>query len=134
MPSVATSPAPASAPSIRAESCVVRETLVAPTSNRAGIDSPTVMTLGSNGAVKQAAATGLGVTLMSTHAVAAELAAGSLARLQIVGTPLERSWHVLYRAQSDHSPSAEAFLQLLRSPLARRTVRDWFGNSKKFLD
>jgi DNA-binding transcriptional LysR family regulator len=100
----------------------------------AGIDSPSFMTLGSNGAVKQAASTGLGVTLMSTHAVAAELAAGTLSRLQVVGTPLKRSWHVLYRGQSDHSPSAEAFLQLLRSGTTRKTVRDWFGASKKYLD
>ena len=100
----------------------------------AGIESPAIMTLGSNGAVKQAASTGLGVTLMSTHAVAAELASGALARLQIVGTPLKRSWHVLYRAQSDHSPSAESFLQLLRSPTAKKSVRDWFGASKRFLD
>jgi DNA-binding transcriptional LysR family regulator len=100
----------------------------------AGIDSPSFMTLGSNGAVKQAASTGLGVTLMSTHAVAAELASGALSRLQVVGTPLKRSWHVLYRAQSDHSPSAEAFLQLLRSGTTRKTVRDWFGASKKYLE
>lgn len=100
----------------------------------AGIDSPPFMTLGSNGAVKQAASTGLGVTLMSTHAVAGELAAGTLCRLKVIGTPLQRSWHVLYRAQIDHSPSAEAFLQLLRTSTARRSVRDWFGTSKKYLD
>lgn len=102
--------------------------------SEAGIDSPPFMTLGSNGAVKQAASTGLGVTLISTHAVAGELAAGTLSRLNVIGTPLERSWHVLYRSQADHSPSAAAFLNLLRSSTARKTVRDWFGASKKHLD
>lgn len=99
----------------------------------AGVEAPPFMTLGSNGAVKQAAAAGLGVTLISTHAVAPELAAGTLARLRVIGTPLERSWHVLYRNRNDHSPTALAFLQLLRSADARRSVRDWFGASKRFL-
>jgi DNA-binding transcriptional LysR family regulator len=98
-----------------------------------GIDNPPFMTLGSNGAVKQAASAGLGVTLISTHAVAGELAAGTLARLDVGGTPLVRSWHVLYRSQSDHSPSAEAFLQLLRSQNAKQAVDRWFGPSREFL-
>ncbi|MEX0790286.1 MAG: LysR family transcriptional regulator, partial [Actinomycetota bacterium] len=56
-----------------------------------GIEAPPFMTLGSNGAVKQAASAGLGVTLISTHAVAAELEAGTLVRLEVIGTPLVRS-------------------------------------------
>lgn len=98
-----------------------------------GIEAPPFMTLGSNGAVKQAASAGLGVTMISTHAVAGELAAGTLARLDVHGTPLVRSWHVLYRSHSDHSPSAEAFLQLLRTENAKQAVDEWFGDSRKFL-
>lgn len=98
-----------------------------------GIESPPVMTLGSNGAVKQAASAGLGVTMISTHAVAAELAAGNLARLKVLGTPLVRSWHVLYRSQSDHSPSAAAFLELLRTQSTKKAVDEWFGASREFL-
>jgi LysR family transcriptional regulator, low CO2-responsive transcriptional regulator len=44
-----------------------------------GVSPRRVLTLGSNGAVKQAAAVGLGVTLISAHAVALELASGTLA-------------------------------------------------------
>jgi DNA-binding transcriptional LysR family regulator len=98
-----------------------------------GIESPPFMTLGSNGAVKQAASAGLGVTLISTHAVAAELEAGTLARLEVIGTPLVRSWHVLYRSQTDYSPSAEAFLELLRSLNTKQAVDQWFGASREFL-
>lgn len=98
------------------------------------IEAPPFMTLGSNGAVKQAASAGLGVTLISTHAVAAELESGTLVRLDVVGTPLVRSWHVLYRSQTDHSPSAEAFLELLRSLSTREAVDRWFGASRRFLD
>ncbi len=98
-----------------------------------GIESPPFMTLGSNGAVKQAASAGLGVTLISTHAVAGELESGTLVRLEVNGTPLVRSWHVLYRSQTDHSPSAEAFLELLRSLNTKHAVDQWFGASREFL-
>lgn len=97
------------------------------------IEAESFMTLGSNGAVKQAASAGLGVTLISTHAVARELAAGTLARLGVVGTPQVRSWHVLYRTETEQSDSARAFLQLLRSEHARLAVDEWFGPSREFL-
>ncbi len=94
---------------------------------RAGIGSPPMMTLGSNGAVKQAAAAGLGVTLISAHAVAAELAAGGLVRLEVRGTPLRRSWWVLNLERDGLSRHATEFLELLRSPAARKAIDEWFG-------
>lgn len=101
--------------------------------NEAGIEPRSFMTLGSNGAVKQAASAGLGVTLISTHAVAKELAAGILSRLNVEGTPLKRYWHVLFRSANDHSPATEAFLELLRAPTTEEAVSDWFGASKSYL-
>ena len=86
-----------------------------------------VMTLGSNGAVKQAAAAGLGVTLISAHAVTAELATGALRRLPVAGTPLRRSWYVLYLEDDPLSQSSTQFLELLSSPVARTAVDQWFG-------
>lgn len=80
-----------------------------------GIQRPSVMTVGSNGAIKQAAAVGLGITLMSSHAVDVELQLGSLAVLRVAGTPLRRSWHVLYIASASLPPAADRFLELLRS-------------------
>ena len=38
---------------------------------------------------------GLGVTLISRDAVAAELAAGHLAELAVPGTPLHRDWYLV---------------------------------------
>lgn len=99
----------------------------------AGIEPRSFMTLGSNGAVKQAASAGLGITLISTHAVAKELAGEILSRLNVEGTPLKRYWHVLYRSANDHSPSTEAFLELLRAPTTEDAVTDWFGASKTHL-
>ena len=81
-----------------------------------GIEPRSVMTVGSNAAIKSAAGVGLGVTLLSEQAVAVELAARSLVRLAVQGTPLRRSWYVLYREGSNLPPSAQAFLELLRSP------------------
>ena len=86
-----------------------------------------LMTLGSNGAVKQSAAAGLGVTLISRHAVAAQLASGSLRALPVDGTPLRRSWWVLYPEDDTLSASASKFLDLLQSPGVKTAVDDWFG-------
>src|SRR5690242_21896454 len=47
--------------------------------------------LGSNGAIKQAVAIGLGVSLLSTHAAGPELASGALRRVPAPGAPLRRS-------------------------------------------
>ncbi|MFN2388226.1 MAG: LysR family transcriptional regulator [Actinomycetota bacterium] len=77
------------------------------------IQPAAVMTIGSNGAVKEAAVVGLGVTLISSHAVARELADGRLARLDVRGTPLRRAWYALYRDGSRLSKSTALFLNYL---------------------
>lgn len=97
------------------------------------VEANTSMTLGSNGAVKQAAIAGLGITLISSHAVAGEMAAGSLARLKVPGTPLKRDWYVNYLAEAPPEGSVLDFLRLLRSPVSRRAIDEWFGLAKKFV-
>lgn len=97
------------------------------------VETPTAMTLGSNGAVKHAAIAGLGITLISSHAVAAEMAAGTLVRLKVPGTPLKRDWFVNYLAEAPPQGSVLEFLRLLRSPVARRAIDHWFGLAKKFV-
>ncbi len=59
---------------------------------------PTTLTLGSNGAIKQAARAGLGVSLLSRAAVEAELESGALGELRLNGGPARRSWFVLRSA------------------------------------
>lgn len=56
---------------------------------------PHRLTLGSNGAVSAGAAAGLGVTLVSRDAVAADLDQGRLVVLDLPSTPLRRRWHVV---------------------------------------
>ena len=84
--------------------------------------SPPTMTLGSNGAVKQAVAVGLGITLLSTHAAGAELTAGTLRRVRMPGGPLRRSWYVLERDGGALLPEAAAFRAFCRSREARAAV------------
>ena len=58
------------------------------------ITPPTLM-VGSNGAIRGSASVGLGVTLVSRDAVAAELADGRLSELPVPGTPLHRDWYLV---------------------------------------
>ena len=53
-----------------------RATLEALSLGRSGIEPPERLTLGSNGALKQALMVGMGITLISRHAVARELDEG----------------------------------------------------------
>jgi LysR family transcriptional regulator, low CO2-responsive transcriptional regulator len=57
--------------------------------------SPPTLTVGSNGAIRESAAVGLGVTLVSRDAVAHELASGRLAEVRVPGTPLHRDWYLI---------------------------------------
>ena len=57
--------------------------------------TPSTLTVGSNGAIRESAAVGLGVTLVSRDAAAQELASGRLAEIVVPGTPLHRDWYLL---------------------------------------
>src|SRR3954447_12943521 len=59
---------------------------------------PQTLTLGSNGAIKEAGRLGLGVSLPSRVAVEQELAAGTLAELRVKGGLPEREWFSLHSA------------------------------------
>jgi DNA-binding transcriptional LysR family regulator len=90
--------------------------------SRHEIEPRRVLNLGSNGAVKQAAAVGLGVTLISAQAVALELAAGTLARLRVRGTPIRRRWFLQYLDDGFLPGPAQAFLRFASGAAARRAV------------
>jgi DNA-binding transcriptional LysR family regulator len=68
------------------------------------------MELGSNEAIKQAIAGGLGVSILSSHALALEGESGLLQPLNVKGFPLMRQWYVAYPAGKHLSSVAEAFL------------------------
>jgi LysR family transcriptional regulator, low CO2-responsive transcriptional regulator len=70
--------------------------------------SPLTLMVASNVAIRESAQVGLGVTLLSRDAVAAELAAAQLAELPIPGTPLHRDWYLV--AHPGRLPPAAARL------------------------
>ena len=57
--------------------------------------TPLTLMVGSNGAIRESASVGLGVTLISRDAVAAELADGRLTALPVPGTPMHRDWYLV---------------------------------------
>ena len=59
--------------------------------------SPLTLMVASNVAIRESAQVGLGVTLLSRDAVAAELAEGKLAEILVPGTPLHRDWYLIAR-------------------------------------
>jgi len=60
--------------------------------------APQTLTLGSNGAIRQAARAGLGVSLVSREAVAGELESGRLGEIQLRDRPPPRTWFVVRSA------------------------------------
>ena len=73
------------------------------------------MELGSNETIKQAVMAGLGIALISAHTIAAEIADGRLAALDVDGLPIVRQWFVLHRTDRPLSPAARAFRDFAQS-------------------
>lgn len=84
--------------------------------------APNVLTLGSNGAIKQAARAGLGVALQSRVAVELELRLGLLDTITPRGGLPERRWHVVRSAIGPVREDAEAFMAFCTSPAARHAL------------
>jgi DNA-binding transcriptional LysR family regulator len=62
---------------------------------RHGLQLDPAMELGSTGAIKQAVAAGLGVSIVSRWAIDLELQVGRLVVLDVVGLPIERQWSIV---------------------------------------
>jgi DNA-binding transcriptional LysR family regulator len=87
---------------------------------------PKTLTLGSNGAIKQAARAGLGVSLLSKAAVESELESGWLGQLRLADGPEARSWFLLRSAIGPVRPAVELFTDFVMAqhrPLRRAAPR-----------
>ncbi|HVL36948.1 MAG TPA: LysR family transcriptional regulator [Burkholderiales bacterium] len=73
------------------------------------------MELGSNEAIKQAVAGGLGLSLLSLHALSAEARRGELAVLDVQHLPIRRSWYIVHRAGRPLSQAARSFFDYLQA-------------------
>jgi DNA-binding transcriptional LysR family regulator len=83
---------------------------------------PKLLTLGSNGAIKQAARAGLGLALQSRAAVELELELGLLATISPRGGLPGRRWYVVRSATGPEREDVLAFMAFCRSPAARRAL------------
>ncbi len=72
--------------------------------------------VGSNEAIKDAVQRGMGIAVLSTHAVAADVAAGRLHALAVAGLRLERPMYVVRDRRRALPIAAQLFLDLLRPP------------------
>ena len=76
------------------------------------------MEVGSDEAIKQAIVDGLGIAILSEHAVGEGAQDGELMSLDVEGFPLRQSWILVYLAGKQLSATAQAFLAELRDPRA----------------
>lgn len=74
---------------------------------------PRVLTVGSNGALRESAIAGLGVALVSRAAVARQLASGELQEWRAGPLPLRRRWHLLCRSPGPLPATAALFRDCL---------------------
>ncbi len=70
--------------------------------------------LGSSEAIKEAVIAGLGVSVISLHAVARELSQGLLFEVPIAECPMERNFYLIYKRQFDFRPFHKTFIKFLK--------------------
>lgn len=73
------------------------------------------MELGSNEAIKQAVIGGLGLALLSLHALLGELKRQELVLLNVTGLPIRRHWYIVHRSGKELSAVAETFFDYLEA-------------------
>ena len=73
------------------------------------------MELGSNEAIKQAVAGGLGLAVLSVHTLALERNIDELAILDVTGFPIRRHWYLVYPKDKQLSVVAFAFLEFMHA-------------------
>jgi DNA-binding transcriptional LysR family regulator len=84
--------------------------------------APRLLTLGSNGAIKQAARVGLGVALQSRVAVELELGMGLLGRIHPRGGLPHRHWYVVHAAVGPRRDGVAAFMAFVDAPAAQHAL------------
>lgn len=81
---------------------------------KAGAKLMVAMELGSNGAIKHAVESGLGLAVISRYACALELSTGRLVELRVRGFPIRRDWHIVHLRRRKLPSSVSAFIEFLK--------------------
>ena len=97
---------------MREPSSVTRQ-VVEEVARQAGVRLQVAMELGSNGAIKHAVEGGLGVAVLSRHAVTLERSAGGLVLVAVEGFPIRRPWCVVNLRRRRQPPVVAAFTEFL---------------------
>jgi DNA-binding transcriptional LysR family regulator len=84
--------------------------------------SPEILTLGSNGAIRQAVALGLGVALQPRCAVQLELDLGRLVTIQPRGGLPRRHWYIVRSSVGPVRPEVGAFIEYAHSRAAAQAL------------
>ena len=84
-----------------------------------------VAEMGSTEAVIQGIKSNVGVSILSTIAVAEELKAGTLKALTINELNLKRSFYLITHKQRSPSPICKAFVNFLKKEFAKKTIYGW---------
>ncbi len=71
------------------------------------------ISMGSNETIKQAVMAGMGISLLSLHTLPLELKTGALCLLDVIGTPIERTWYVVNMSAKRLMPAAAKFRAFL---------------------
>ena len=79
-----------------------------------GVKLVVAMELGSNGAIKHAVESGLGLAVVSRYACALELASGRLVELNVRGFPIRRDWHIVHLKRRKLPSSVSSFIDFLK--------------------
>ncbi len=80
-----------------------------------GLEPPVArMEFSSNGSIKQAVGAGLGVSVLSLHALALEGTAGPIAVLDVQGFPIQRHWYVAHPRGRRLSVVGQAFVDFVK--------------------
>jgi DNA-binding transcriptional LysR family regulator len=71
--------------------------------------------MGSSEAIKEAVIAGLGVSVLSVHAVERELASRLLFEIPIAACHMERKFHLIYLKQFEFRPAHQIFMNFLKN-------------------
>lgn len=84
------------------------------------------MEMSGNETIKQAVIADLGVSFVSLHTVANEIANKQMAVLDIQHTPVMRTWHIVVPNNHEATPATQAFRQFILEK-AEAILNDLFG-------
>ncbi|WP_178861695.1 LysR family transcriptional regulator [Thiomicrorhabdus cannonii] len=80
-----------------------------------GVTIEPYMELGSTESIKQAVMAGLGISVLPKQSIRIEAKYGHLVILDVEGFPLRRDWYVAWMKDKNLDPSAQAFVEFLKS-------------------